>query len=84
VAKVKEALDAMKAKMSEAQAKLGQLRGQMGEQMSESARQANPTNLQRSANSPLPEEKRVVPPTAREAVTPESTGGITITPDERI
>lgn len=84
VAKVKETIDAMKAKMSEAQSKLKEMRGQMGEQMAESARQSNPTNLQRSASSPMPEDRRVVPPTAREAVTPESTGGVTITPDERI
>jgi hypothetical protein len=84
VAKVKETLDAMKAKMQEAGAKTEQLRGQMGEQMAESARQANPTNLQRSATSPMGEEQKRVPPTAREAVAPESTGGVTITPDERI
>lgn len=81
IAKVKETLDQMKAKMTEAQGKLGEIRGGMNEQMAEAARQANPTNLQRSAASPMQEEQKRVPPTAREAVTPESTGGVTITPE---
>ena len=82
VASVKEKLQQMQTQMSEANQKLTQMRGQMnGDQMKESQRQANPVNLQRSANSKLAEERKPSPPTAREAVTPESTGGQIISPE---
>lgn len=72
VAQVKQAL----AQVQEAVANIsGKVKGGLPPQLSEARESANPTNLARGAGGRLPEERRPVPATAREAVTPESTGG---------
>ena len=84
VAQVKEKLQQMQTNLQESNQKVSELRGKMNsqpDQIRESQRQNNPTNLLRSAASKLPEERKRTPPTAREAVVPQSTGGRTITPE---
>ncbi len=68
-----EKLEAIRAQMNQGQS--------LPENLRETARQTNATNLARSATSPLPEERRAYPETAREAVTPESAGGKVVTPE---
>lgn len=81
-ATAKKALEALGQTVSDASGKLNDLRNQMnGENgplptnIREANRQANPTNLARSAASPLPEEQRAVS-TTNENVPLESTGGV--------
>ncbi|HUM35014.1 MAG TPA: phage portal protein, partial [Candidatus Saccharicenans sp.] len=80
VAKVGAELKNLAQGLEQANQRMTDLRKQMGggevpENLKEAQRQANPTNLTRSATSPLPEERRAYPETAREAVPPESKGG---------
>ncbi len=81
-AAAKKALDELGATVDAANNKLTDLRSQVNGaegplpgNMREANRQANPTNLLRSATSPLPEEARKVS-TSNEAVPLESTGGV--------
>ena len=56
------------------------VQGKLPPQLSEARESQNPTNLARGATSPLPEERRSVPDTAREALPPESTNGELVEP----
>jgi hypothetical protein len=87
VQEVKQKVEELLNGLDQMNEKLNAMRGQMNqgenplpESLAENARQNNPTNLTRSATSPLPEEQRNYPESGREAVVPESTGGVMIPP----
>lgn len=84
VAKAKEAVKVLAQTLDQASQKAGELgraapqgqgQGPLPENLREAARQANQTNLLRSAASPLPEERRATSQRA-EGVPLESTGGV--------